>query len=276
MAAASMTIVPPAERRRRHDPERRRLLALFAAAVLVPSGAVRASAPATLFAAASTTEAITAIAAAFATSGRGVLRPVFAASSTLAQQIARGAPADLFLSANGAWMDILQARGVIDAASRIDLLGNRLVLIAPADSPLTLTIAAGFPLAEALSGGRLVLGDPAHVPAGAYAKAALQSLGVWERIEPKAAYAADVRVGLALVERHEAAAGIVYATDAAASRRVRVVGVFPADSHPAIRYPLAIVAGRHEMAAAPYEFLRGVEAQAIFAAHGFTPVGSGA
>ena len=271
-----MTIATPADRQPQYGPDRRRLLALIAAAVLVPAGAVRAAAPATLFAAASTTEAITAIAAAFAASGRGVLRPVFAASSTLAQQIARGAPADLFLSANGAWMDLLQTRGVIDLASRIDLLSNRLVLIAPADSPLALTIGPGFPLAEALGSSRLVLGDPAHVPAGAYAKAALQSLGVWERIEPKAAYAADVRVGLALVARREAAAGIVYATDAAASRRVRVVGIFPADSHPAIRYPLAIVAGRHEVAVVPYEFLRGAEAQAIFAAHGFIPVGSGA
>ncbi len=259
-------------------PHRRRFLTLLGAALALPPVlSARAEPPTTLFAAASTTEAITAVAAMFAASGRGILRPVFAASSTLAQQIVRGAPADLYLSANGAWMDFLAARGAIDVDSRIDLLSNRLVLIVPAGNPLALRIAPGVDLAAALGGGRLAMGEPTHVPAGTYAKAALQNLGAWPHVESKVAYMSDVRATLALVERREAAAGIVYATDAAASRKVRVVDTFPADSHPPITYPLAIVAGRRTPATvALYDYLRGAEAQALFAAHGFVPLAGGA
>jgi len=257
--------------------ERRHFLALLAAAMATPPIIpAHAQAPATLFAAASTTDAITAIAAAFTASGRGVLRPVFAASSTLAQQIVRGAPADLYLSANGAWMDFLVTRGAIEADSRVNLLGNQLVLIAPVESALSIRIAAGFDLAAALGDGRLAMGEPSHVPAGTYAKAALQTLGVWPQVAPKVAYMADVRAALVLVGRGEATAGIVYATDAAVSARVRIVDTFPADSHPPITYPLAIVARRRTPATvALYEYLLGSEAQAIFQAHGFTPIASG-
>jgi molybdate transport system substrate-binding protein len=259
-------------------PQRRRFLALLGAALATPTAvSAHALAPTTLFAAASTTEAVTAVAATFAATGHSTLRPVFAASSTLAQQIVRGAPADLYLSANGAWMDFLAARGAIDAESRIDLLSNRLVLIAPAESPLSLSIAPGFDLAGALGDRRLAMGEPSHVPAGTYAKTALQTLGVWPQIEPKAAYMADVRAALALVERREAAAGIVYATDAAASRKVRIVDTFPADSHPPITYPLAIIAGRRNPDTIElYEYLRSADAQAIFRAHGFVPAAGGA
>ncbi len=258
--------------------ERRHFLALLTAVLAVPAvSPARAQAPTTLFAAASTTNAVTAIAATFAAAGRGSLRPVFAASSTLAQQIVRGAPADLYLSANGAWMDFLGARGAVETDSRVDLLSNRLVLIAPADSPLTLRITAGFDLAAALGTGRLVMGEPSHVPAGAYAKAALETLGVWPQVAPKVAYMADVRAALALVGRGEAVAGIVYATDAAVSAKVRVVDTFPADSHPPITYPLAIVAGRRTPATtALYDYLQASEAQGIFQAHGFVPISNGA
>ncbi|MFQ6018657.1 MAG: molybdate ABC transporter substrate-binding protein [Kiloniellaceae bacterium] len=254
----------------------RRLAGFAAVAVLgLSAGAPRAE-EVTLFAAASTTNAVNAVAEALGASGLGPLRPVFAASSTLAQQIARGAPADLVLSANSAWMDFLAARGAIEGDSRVDLLGNRLVLIAPAKATLALEVETGFPLAAALGKRRLAMGDPGHVPAGIYAKAALEGLGVWPEVAAKAAFAADVRAALALVDRGEAAAGIVYATDAAISSRVRVVARFPAESHPEIAYTLAVVAGRRGPAvSAVYEFLRGPEAGAIFRAHGFTTPGRG-
>ncbi len=237
----------------------------------------------TIFAAASTANAVNEVVERYAAmlaepAGDGLaVRLVFAASSTLAKQIAQGAPADLFLSASVAWMDYLAQRQAIAPASRIDLLGNSLVLISPADSPLALTIEPGFPLAETLDGGRLAIGDPAHVPAGMYAKAALETLGVWPTVADKTARAADVRAARALVDRGEAAAGIVYRSDTAISRRVLVAGVFPRDSHPPITYPLALVAGRSSPEVERfYRFLRGPEARVIFRRHGFlSPGGAG-
>jgi len=251
------------------------------AALLFGLGAARPRAEdVTIFAAASTANAVNEVVERYAATlaepvGNGLaVRPVFAASSTLAKQIAQGAPADLFLSASVAWMDYLEQRQAIAPASRIDLLGNRLVLISPADSPLTLTIEPGFPLAEALDGSRLAIGDPAHVPAGIYAKAALETLSVWPTVAGKTARAADVRAALVLVDRGEAAAGIVYQSDTAISRRVRVAGVFPQDSHPPITYPLALVAERPSPAVVRfYRFLRGPEARAIFRRHGFLSPG---
>ena len=152
------------------------------------------------------------------------------------------------------------------------------VLVVAQDSPLALEATPGFGLAEALarSGSRLALGDPDHVPAGLYAKAALQSLGLWDRVAPRIAAAAHVRAALALVERGAAAAGVVYASDARISRRVRSVATFPADSHPPIRYPLAIVAGRDRPAVRAFgAFLRGPAAAARFEAWGFTALTSG-
>ncbi len=228
----------------------------------------------TIFAAASTTNAVTDLANAFAQRGSIGVRPVFAASSTLAKQIVHGAPADLFLSASLAWMDYLETKDALAPGSRVDLMRNRLVLIAPSRSALALTVAPGFPLAEALAGGRLAIGDPAHVPAGIYAKSALESLGVWDAVGPQAAAAANVRAALALVERGAAAAGIVYATDAALSRRVRVVAAFPAENHPPIVYPLALVSGRDGPAArALHSYLQGAEAAGIFRSHGFVAAG---
>ena len=206
-------------------------------AILSLSSAPRAGEAVTLFAAASTVNAVAAAAQAYEAGGGGKVRTVFAASSTLARQIAQGAPADLYLSASAAWMDELEGRGAIEPGTRVDLLGNVLVLIAPKHSPVEIEIAPGFPLAGALGDRRLAMGDPAHVPAGIYAKAALTKLGVWSEVSARVAYLGDVRGALAMVDRGEAAAGIVYASDVRGAKRVQVVGRFPADSHPAIVYP---------------------------------------
>jgi molybdate transport system substrate-binding protein len=241
---------------------------LLAALLLILAGPVQAG-QVTVFAAASTTDAVQAVLTAFRTAHpKTEVRASFAASSTLAKQIARGAPADLYISANVAWMDYLAERGAIDPASRVDLLGNRLVLVASPMSPVSGDLAK---LPEALGERRLAIGDPAHVPAGIYAKQSLQALGLWAKVADRAAFAADVRAALALVGRGEAAAGIVYATDARISDQVNRVAALPADSHPPIRYPLARVDG----AAGPevrrlYDFFRSNKAQAIFRDHGFT------
>jgi molybdate transport system substrate-binding protein len=224
----------------------------------------------TVFAAASTTNALTEIGQLFERQGQGRMLASFASSSTLAKQIENGAPAEIFLSANEKWMDYLERNNLVQPGSRVDYLGNRLVLVAPADSRLQAEIKPGFPLLEWLGQGRLSVGDPDHVPAGIYAKAALTKLGVWEPVEPRLARAADVRGALALVERGEAPLGIVYATDAAIAPQLQVAGVFPEDSHPAIVYPLALVGEKTSPTArAFYVFLRGPEAKAIFTRYGF-------
>lgn len=200
----------------------------------------------TVFAAASLTDALQALAAEYRRQ-RGVeIRFSFAASSTLTRQVEAGAPADIFASANPEWMDYLASKNLIEPASRVEPLGNALVMITPADSALqTVDIAKGFDIAALVGkGNRLATGDPAHVPAGLYAEKALRSLGVWPSAEPLLARADSVRSALALVERGEAPLGIVYATDAKASSKVKIVGAFPPDSYPAIVYPFAIVAGR--------------------------------
>lgn len=223
-----------------------------------------------VFAAASATEAVSAMADRFAAlSGAEVARS-FAASSVLARQIESGAPADIFISANTRWMDYLAARGRIDAASRCDLVRNRLVLIAPSDSALALRIAPGFALAAALEDSRLAIGDPDHVPAGLYGRQALEAMGVWPAVESRVVRSANVRAALMLVARGEAAAGVVYATDAAVSDRVRVVDVFPRASHDPIVYPVARVAGSDNPAAAAFfAFLVSAEGRAVLAEFGF-------
>jgi len=243
-------------------------LSFFLLAAFAPARA--GTADVTMFAAASTTEALGEIARDYEATGHGHIVVSFASSSTLAKQIENGAPADLYLSADEVWMDYLAQRHLIVPTSRIDYLGNTLVLIAPKESTLALTIAPGFPLAASLGDGRLAMGDPDHVPAGIYAKAALEKLGVWQAVMPKLARAEDVRGALAYVERGEAAAGIVYATDAARAQ-VRLVSAFPPDTYPPIRYPMALVAG-HDTAAARafYDHLRGPSARAVFERYGFT------
>lgn len=249
------------------------------AALVALGGAAAARAesapPVTVFAAASLTDVLQEIGQAF-TARTGVpVRFSFAASSALARQVEAGARADLFLSADQEWMDYLQARGLIRGESRRDLIGNRLVLIAPADSPLQLRLATGAALPQALGRGRLATGDPDTVPVGRYARAALTSLGLWDGVAPRLVRADNVRSALAFVARGEAPLGIVYATDARLELRVRVVDVFPADSHPSITYPAALTARSVADARRLLEFLSGAEAAAAFARHGFLAVQPG-
>ncbi len=225
-----------------------------------------------LFAAASTTTAVQEVIRLYqAGNPDDRVLPSFAASSTLAKQVVNGAPADIFLSASRQWIDYVVAEGAADPAAATDLLGNRLVLIAPADTTWSLEIGPGMDLAGRLGDGYLAMGDPDHVPAGIYGREALTALGLWRDLSPRVARAANVRAALVLVERGEAAAGIVYATDAAISRKVRVVGVFPPSSHSPIVYPAAVIAG----AATPevdrfFRFLASPEARKAWTRQGFT------
>ncbi len=247
----------------------RSVAAALLALALWGAGAARAE-DTIVFAAASTRDAVAAIADAFADAGKGKVVASFGSSGDLAKQIENGAPASLFISADTRWMDYLARKGLIEAGSRRDLLGNRLVLIAPAGSPLAIELKPGAPLAAALGDGRLAVCDPESVPAGRYAKAALVKLGIWDQVAPRIANANDVRAALALVELGETPAGIVYGTDAAASRKVRVVAVFPEDSHPRIVYPVGLVAGHDTPEAkAFYDYLTGPEAAAVFQRYGF-------
>ncbi|KTE00357.1 molybdenum ABC transporter substrate-binding protein [Sphingopyxis sp. H038] len=246
------------------------LFALLIALLLAPAAFAQERGPVVL-AAASLQESLTEAANAWAAKGHA--KPVlsFAASSALARQVMAGAPADLFLSADEEWMDAVAKAGLLRAGTRTTLLGNRLVLIAPASSKVRLTPARGFALARALGSGRLALADPDAVPAGKYAKAALTHLGVWASVAAKVAPAENVRAAMALVERGAAPLGIVYATDARASKAVRVVGVFPASSHPPIRYPVALLkASRSRDAAGFRAFLLSKQGRAIFVRHGFS------
>ena len=226
--------------------------------------------PVLVFAAASLKTALDAIAAKWRHETGKQVTISYAASSTLAKQIENGAPADLFISADRDWMDYLQQRQLIDPQTRVDLLGNSLVLIAPADSASRMTIAPGFPLAARLGGGRLAMADPAAVPAGRYGKAALTALGVWPEIAFRIAAAENVRAALLLVARGEAPLGIVYRTDATAEPAVRIVGTFPSDLHPPIVYPMALTSFAGADASAFAADLRGPAARALFDAQGFT------
>ena len=202
------------------------------------------------------------------TSGHKV-RLSFAASSLLARQIEAGSTADVFVSADAEWMDYLAIRGLIDKATRRNLAGNRLVLIAPADSKVTLSNVPGFDLAAALGDGRLSMADPDTVPAGRYAKSALQSLGVWDQVAARLVRAENVRAALTYVARGEAPLGIVYATDAAVDPKVRVVTTFPDNTHPAITYPAAALAKAGPDAAAYLSFLGSSQAAPVWKKHGF-------
>lgn len=240
-----------------------------------PNSAARTSQPATtgqltVFAAASTTDVMREAGRRFdAKTGTRVVFS-FDSSSNLARQIKAGAPADVFLSADEAWMDDVASAGAIQAGTRDDLLGNRLVFIAPAGEGFDVTLSKELDPAESLSGlRRIAVGDPSHVPAGRYAREALQSLGWWSVLEPRLLPAQDVRAALRLVELGEADAGIVYATDAAPSDRVVVVAEFPADTHRPIRYPVAVCRDADPVAAEFVEFLRSDEMKRVFERAGF-------
>lgn len=224
-----------------------------------------------ILAAASLQESLEAAAKVWTAKGHAAPVLSFAASSALARQVEAGAPADLFISADEEWMDTLAGQGLIRPQTRATVLGNSLVLIAPVASKIALEPVPGLPLAQALGGGKLALADPAGVPAGRYAKQALQKLGVWDQVAARVAAGDNVRAALALVARGEAPLGIVYVTDAAAEPRVRVVATFPAASHVPITYPVAVLkTSRSPDAEALRAFLLSAEAQAVFRRYGFT------
>jgi molybdate transport system substrate-binding protein len=228
------------------------------------------AAPVTVFAAASLTDSLAAVADAYKTRTGLAVRLSFGASSTLARQIDQGAQADIFFSADTDWMDYLQKSGHIAEGSRKDLLGNRLVLIAASDARPAPAIAPGFNLAGALGNGRLALADPASVPAGKYAREALTALGVWDSVASRIAPAENVRVALEYVARGNAPYGIVYATDAKLTPGMRVAGTFPETSHTPIIYPVALTKQASPGAKEFLAFLMSAQARAIFQKAGFT------
>ncbi|WP_312163089.1 molybdate ABC transporter substrate-binding protein [Phenylobacterium sp.] len=244
-----------------------RLIAALVAASLMATAAH--AAPVTVFAAASLKNALDEVGAEYEKSG-GEARFSYAASSAIARQIEQGAPADVYVSADTDWMNYLAERNLIVAASRRDLLTNRLALIAPADSKVALKVGKGMPLAKALGPGRLAVAGP-DVPAGKYAKASLTALGVWDGVSDKLAQAENVRAALQFVARGESPLGIVYDTDAKVEPKVRIVGLFPEGTHPKIVYPAAVVASSRNPDAARFlAFMSTPKAAEVFRKYGFT------
>ncbi len=242
-------------------------------AVSLVGGPVAAQAqqrPPLVLAAASLQESMTAAAEAWAKQGHAKPTISFAASSALARQVEAGAPADLFVSADEDWMNELATKNLIVAATRVTFLGNRLVVAAPAGSTVRIPVRPPVALARVLTAGPLAMADTA-VPAGKYGQASLEKLGVWAQVSPKVVRAENVRATLALVERGAAPLGIVYATDAKASAKVRIAGVFPENTHPAITYPVArLKASTNPEAEAFRRFLVSRAGKAIFVRHGFS------
>jgi molybdate transport system substrate-binding protein len=252
-----------------------RLAGIFAALVIL-GGATLSPAQAqdkslTVFAAASMKNALDDIDAAFTAKTGVKVAASYAASSTLAKQIEQGAPADIFLSADTDWMDYATGKKNINEQTRVNLLGNSIVLIAPKDSKIdNVTIGQGFDLAKLAGDGKIATGDVKAVPVGKYAKAALEKLGAWQAAEPKFAMADSVRAALTLVARGEAALGIVYSTDAKIEPGVKIIGTFPADSHPPIIYPVAATATAKPEATEYLAFLRSALAKTTLEKYGFT------
>jgi molybdate transport system substrate-binding protein len=237
---------------------------VFGTAAAAPQPAI------TVLAAASLSDVLPQIGRTYEAASHQQVQFSFAASMTLARQVDASSGADVFISADEQSMDYLQMRGLIDPRSRRNLLANSLVLIASSDSTVALAIRPGFPLAAALHGGRLAIGEPGSVPAGRYAQAALMQLGVWDSVKDHVAPGEDVRATLAYVARGEAPLGIVYATDARLEPRVRVVATFPAGTHPPVTYPAALVRDAKPGAAAFLDFLESPSARAVFTKAGFT------
>jgi molybdate transport system substrate-binding protein len=244
----------------------RRLVFLFLALLAAPAFA----APPLVLAAASLQESLNAAADAWAAKHHERPTLSFASSSVLAKQIDAGAPADIFISADEPWMDDVSRHGLIKPGTRVSFLTNRLVLVAPAATARSVTIRKGFPLGALIGNGKIAMGEINSVPAGKYGKEALINLGVWDAVAPKVAGADNVRSALALVERGEASYGIVYATDAAASKGAQVVGVFPETSHRPITYPIAILTAATSPDAEGFRrFLISGQGKSIFARYGF-------
>jgi molybdate transport system substrate-binding protein len=236
----------------------------------VPGVAAESGKPAlVVFAAASLTNVLQEVGEGFTAQTAVPIKFSFAASSALARQIENGAPADVFFSADVEWMDYLQSRKLIQVPTRRDVLGNRLVLIAPADSKIELKIGPHFPLAAVLGKGRLATGDPDSVPVGRYAREALTKLGVWSDVEARLVRADSVRSALAFVDRGEVALGIVYATDAQIDKKVRVVDVFPDDTHQPIVYPIALTAVAKADAIKFADYVGSAASGATFKKYGF-------
>jgi molybdate transport system substrate-binding protein len=248
-----------------------RAFGLFVATLAFIAASLSARAETLVFAAASLTDALNDVGAAYEKTGKTKPTFSYAASSALARQIENGAPAAIFISADEQWMDYLADRKLIAPSSRLQLLGNSVVLIAPAAAPLNIKIAPNFALAQALGTGKLAMGDPDSVPVGKYGKAALENLGVWAAVERSVVRAENVRAALAFVERGEAKAGIVYATDAAVTKNVKVVDTFPASSHPAVTYPIALLGNAPPAEAKEfYAYLTSASAKEIYRRYGFT------
>jgi molybdate transport system substrate-binding protein len=245
-------------------------MALWLLIFWLPSVAAQTDAPPLIvFAAASLTNALQEVGDGFTKDSSVPVKFSFAASSALARQIENGAPADVFFSADIEWMDYLQSKKLIQVATRRDVLGNHLVLVAPVTSRITLHIAPDFPLLAALGNSRLAIGDPDGVPAGRYAHEALTKLGVWNTVVDHLARADSVRSALALVDRGEAPLGIVYQTDALIDKDVRVVDVFPDNTHLPITYPIALAIGAKADAAKFLAYVRSPSAEVVFKRYGF-------
>jgi molybdate transport system substrate-binding protein len=252
---------------------RLRLISMLCAAfaLVIVSGSLAAKETITVFAAASLKNALDEVNAAFESKTGVAVVASYASSAALAKQIGQGAPADAFASADLEWMDYAIRERLIREDTRVNLLGNRLVLIAPNNSAIgPVTIYPSFDLAKPAGNDRIAIGDVRAVPAGKYAKAALEKLGAWTAAEPKLAMTENVRAALALVARGEAPLGIVYETDAKVEPRVKIVATFPADSHPAIVYPVALTMLAKAAASQYLAFLRSQAAKAIFEKYGFT------
>ncbi|MCF4125828.1 molybdate ABC transporter substrate-binding protein [Methylobacterium sp. SyP6R] len=256
----------------------RRTRALWAACLLLLAAPASAAEPTTVFAAASLKNALDEAGKAFAAESGIPVRASYAASSALARQIEQGAPADLFASADLEWMDYLAARKLIRPETRVNLLANRLVVVAPKDARVTEATFTPDWFSRTLGpDGRLATGEVNSVPIGKYAKAAFETLGLWAQVQPRLAQADNVRAALALVSRGEAPLGVVYESDARSDPGVKVVGVFPEGSHPPVVYPFAVTAeAKGDGGARFLAYLRSKAARRFFEAQGFTMIGEGA
>jgi len=244
--------------------------AIFGLSLAVSATAARAE-DVFVFAAASLTNALNEIGDSFAARTGHGFKASYAASSALAKQVEQGAPAQVFASADLLWMDHLAGKKLINPDSRINLLGNTLVLVAPADSKLAkVELGSKTDIAALAGDGRIATGNPDSVPVGIYFKQAMERAGQWASVEPKLARADSVRSALAFVERGEVPLGVVYATDAMVSKKVKVVGVFPDSMHDTIVYPFALIAGKETAGARAFlDFVRSPEAKGVFAKSGF-------